>query len=123
MAKTKAVIDRKNVKIEWNGDRIIEDLMLSLVTIADKHAYSNLSDARASVAVDTGWLRDTGRVESNVKNNRITSKVIFGEENDISQRAGFTEFGTEKMKAKPYLRPTFKKEKERFKTSCQSVIK
>lgn len=69
-------------------------------------AWNTHANARRIVAVDTGLLRNSIDL---IKVNKNHYKIIAN-----TNYARFVEYGTFKMKAQPYMRPSLKLAKNKF---------
>lgn len=82
---------------------------------AGEHLQSAITRA---VRVRTGALRDA------IEKSEVTNgKIIVGpSQQGPAFRAHFLEFGTSKMSAKPFMRPTFEVEKSRIESILAEEI-
>ena len=72
-----------------------------------------------SVPVKTGALK-----AAIVKDNVMNGKIFIGpSQQGPAFRAHFVEFGTSKMTAKPFMRPTFEREKGRIESILAQEIR
>ena len=104
--------------LEW-GEEVLLD-----------QAYLVLGIAQILVAVKTGTLRDTGRIERGGKGKRWrTLRVRFGgyrinpDSGKLVDYAVLIEKGTNKMAARPFLTPAYKMVKDEIAVSIAQNIK
>src|SRR5690606_1574350 len=72
-----------------------------------------------SVPVRTGALKAT-IIKESVQNGKI---LIGPSQQGPAFRAHFVEYGTSKMSAKPFMRPTFEREKSRVESILANEIR
>lgn len=83
---------------------------------AGEHLQNAISD---SVPIKTGALKGS-ITKGEVKDGKI---LVGPSQQGPSYRAHFVEFGTSKMPAKPFMRPTFEREKQKLESIMAEEIK
>lgn len=94
-----------SLRVEFDVEHLLSADLLAAVALADgvEEAANDILDlAKEQVPVQTGKLRDSGRVITDKQKMRST--VIFGEELPDG-RAIFAEFGSVFKEARPFLYP------------------
>lgn len=97
-------------KVKWYGDKLIKEVGLKCFQDIEKACLLVEGDSKRMVAVDTGRLRASITHEVEKKGDEVTGRVGTNIEYGIYQ-----EYGTSKMSASPFLRPSLEKNKGNIK--------
>lgn len=76
--------------------------------------FNVLATSQDLVAVDTGFLKGTGRADFEGAHVGIVSYS--------AEYAPYVEFGTSRMRAQPFLTPAVELERQRFQLSMQQIF-
>jgi len=98
--------------VDWAPERITAEIEKKAMDRLEKAAEYVADAARSRVPVDTGRLRDTIRVTRLKGDPKLDIRVYAGSrEKGGAFYAHMIEYGTVKMKAKPFLRPALNQAK------------
>ena len=124
-AKDEMIPLSSNVNVTFEG---LEELLQQLVGMSNTQAVKknalekagdHLSEAIANAApVRTGLLKES-IIRGDVSNDKI---YIGPSQQGPSYRTHFLEYGTSKMSARPFMRPTFEAEKSRLEQIMRDEI-
>ncbi len=121
---------------EWNGDEMKAKVFGVCEKNVKQSAENVKKNARRNVSVENGDLGESIEVKTWSKPG-VSGAYVEAGEKDQEQIARFVELGTPgdvytggaykgqertPIKAKPYLRPAIKKEKNKFKKSFNGAI-
>lgn len=108
----------KLAKVTWYGNEIIKKITTSADDALFEAGETLLEEAKGRVPKDTGELRDSGYVSS-LKRSSYQERDEGYRPEGRPQKSGvvvvgfawwkrhFVEFGTGKMRARPFMRPAF----------------
>lgn len=105
-------------KVKWFGDEVIKKITTSGEDALFEGGEMLLADAKGRVPKRTGDLGNSGYVSSQNRSTYKSKGKSYHPENRptkpgvvvvgfASKRRHFVEFGTRKMRARPYMRPAF----------------
>jgi len=97
-------------KVKWYGDKLIKEVGLKCFQNMEKACLLVEGDAKRMCPVDTGRLRASLSHEMEKKGDEVIGRVGTNIEYGV-----YVEYGTERMSAKPYLRPALENNKGKIK--------
>jgi HK97 gp10 family phage protein len=109
--------------VKWYGAEFLKDLREATPDSLFEAAEKFVEVAKARAPIDEGDLRESGFAATKDKStwkkkktNRKQPKVKEGEAiaGFADFKAGWLEFGTKKMRAQPFMRPTLDEAKEQL---------
>lgn len=74
------------------------------------------SEAQWKAPLDTGFLERS--IVFSLANGGLTAQTLVG-----AEYGPYVEYGTRYMAAQPYLRPAFRKQKQKFKSDLERLMK
>ncbi len=98
--------------LKWDDRKLKKEVALTAYQKIEKGLIMIESDAKRLVRVDTGRLRSSLTHEIEVVGNKIIGRTGTNVNYAIPQ-----EYGTSRMSAQPYLRPSLKKNIPRIRQS------
>lgn len=117
--------------IKYNHlNRIAAKLPEAVSAIVRKAAFDVEADAKMSVPVDTGTLKNSIMTEFTTVGGAVAmSGSGLGQSADVTsaivaphtEYAAFVEFGTRRQRAKPYMRPAAEKVAPAFIEACRRL--
>jgi len=99
------------------GSRTPQKLRRAAGLIVRKSVLDTLRDAQATVAVDTGNLKNSGSADFAGSNGPIAT----GEAGFSAEYADYVERGTSRMAPQPYLTPAFDRQQVPFAAAVASL--
>lgn len=96
--------------IKWYGKELQEKVALKCFQNIEKACLLVEGDAKRMCPVDTGRLRASITHETEKSGDEVIGRVGTNVEYGV-----YVEYGTSKMSAKPYLRPSLEKNKGKIK--------
>lgn len=95
------------------------NVSLSLPEAAEEAAKVMVAAAKAKAPVETGKLRDGIQQKAGERTANSATEVVF---NKVFY-SGFVEYGTKKMRKRPFMRPAFDESKQRMAEIATRIVK
>lgn len=105
-----------DLTIKNNWGKLGAALVERAEKVVDRTATEAFDLSQTLVPVDTGELKDSGRVEPG--ENRTTRYIVYG-----TDHAWYPEFGTRNMAAEPYLIPAMVNANSRLLEYMKDILK
>ena len=96
-------------RVKWYGDKLIKEVGLKCFQNMEKACLLVEGDAKRMCPVDTGRLRASITHEIERSGDEVIGRVGTNVEYGV-----YVEYGTSRMSAKPYLRPSLENNKRKI---------